>query len=200
MKTNKLIYAMFCICMFFCGCMTTTPSITSSQPTMPSVTQLTTQSTISSLPQPTTQSFINVQRNDNSEPLKTGTIVYYSDAQTIFSAQTIFRVGQVLNSISLNLDNDCTNTYYVSQIVLVHAYTYNTFLERFCLDNNNYMSAWIIPSEGHFYSSEQSIVKGYYKYLGNCTYETVGKNPNGSPKYKTLRVFREVDKPKDNTK
>lgn len=71
MKINKLMCAMFCICMFFYGCMTTTQS--------------------------TAQSLINVQRNDNSEPLKTGTIVYYSDAQTIFSAQTIFRVGQVLN-------------------------------------------------------------------------------------------------------
>ena len=178
MKTNKLIYAMFCICMFFCGCMT--------------ITQLTTQSTV--------QSLINVQRTDNSEPLKIGTIVYYSDAQTIFSAQTIFRVGQVLNSISLNLDNDGTNTYYVSQMVLVHAYTYDNFLERFCLDNDNYMSAWIIPSEGCVYSCEQSIVKGYYKYLGNCTYETVNKNPNGSPKYNTLRVFCEVDEPIDDTK
>ena len=159
---------------FFCGCMTTTQS--------------------------TAQSLINVQRTDNSEPIKIGTIVYYSDAQTIFSAQTIFRVGQVLNSISLNLDNDGTNTYYVSQIVLVHAYTYNNFIERFCLDNNNYMSAWIIPSEGCVYSCEQPIVKGYYKYLGNCTYKTVGKNPDDSPKYNTLRVFREVDKPKDNTK
>ena len=158
---------MFCICMFFCGCMITTHS--------------------------TAQSLINVQRTDNSEHLKIGTIVYYSDAQTIFSAQTIFRVGQVLNSISLNLDNDGTNTYYFSQIVLVHAYTYNNILERFCLDNNNYMSAWIIPSEGCVYSCEQSIVKGYYKYLGNYTYKTVGKNPDDSPKYNTLRVFREVD-------
>ena len=174
MKTNKLICAMFCICMFFCGCMTTTQS--------------------------TAQSLINVQRNDNSEPLKIGTIVYYSDAQTIFSAKTIFRVGQVLNSIPLNLDNDSTNTYYISQMVLVHAYTYNNFLERFCLDNDNYMSAWIIPSEGHFYSSEQSIVKGYYKYLGNFTYETVGKNPDGSTKYNTVRVFHEVDEPTDDTK
>ena len=196
MKTNKLIYAMFCICMFFCGCMTTTPSITSSQPTMPSVTQLTTQSTISSLPQPTTQSFINVQRKDNSEPLKIGTIVHYAG-----NAQTIFSVKQVLNNKSFGLDNDDTNTYYdVSQMVLVHAYTYDNFLERFCLDNDNYMSAWIIPSEGHFYSSEQSIVKGYYKYLGNCTYETVGKNPDGSPIYNTLRVFCEVDEPIDDTK
>ena len=173
MKINKLICAMFCICMFFYGCMTT---------------------------QSTAQSLINVQRNDNSEPLKTDTIVYYSDAQTIFSAQTIFRVGQVLNNKSFELDNDCTNIYYVSQMVLVHAYTYNNFLERFCLDNDNYMSAWIIPSEGCVYSSEQAIVKGYYKYLGNCTYETVGKNPNGSPKYNTLRVFCEVDEPIDNTK
>ena len=85
-------------------------------------------------------------------------------------------------------------------MVLVHAYTYDNFLERFCLDNDNYMSAWIIPSEGCVYSSEQSIVKGYYKYLGNCTYETVGKNPNGSPKYNTLRVFCEVDEPIDDTK
>ena len=195
MKINKLIYAMFCICMFFCGCMTTTPSITSSQPTTPSAPQLTSQSTIPSLPQPTTQSFINVQRKDNSEPLKIGTIVHYSG-----NAQTIFSVEQILNSISLNLDNDCTNTYYVSQIVLVHAYTYDNILERFCLDNNNYMSAWIIPSEGYVYSCEQSIVKGYYKYLGNLTYETVGKNPNGSPKYNTLRVFYEVDEPIDDTK
>lgn len=174
MKINKLICAMFCICMFFCGCMTTTQS--------------------------TAQSLIDVQRNDNSEPLKTETIVYYSDAQTIFSAQTIFRVGQVLNNRSFELDNDCTNIYYVSQMVLVQAYTYDNFLERFCLDNDNYMSAWIIPSEGCVYSSEQSIVKGYYKYLGNLTYETVSKNPNGSPKYNTLRVFCEVDEPIDNTK
>ena len=195
MKTNKLICAMFCICMFFCGCMTTTSSITSSQPTMPSATQLTTQSTIPSLPQPTTQSFINVQRKDNSEPLKIGTIVHYAG-----SAQTIFSVKQVLNNGSFELDNDSTNTYYVSQMVLVNAYTYNNFLERFCLDNDNYMSAWIIPSEGCVYSSEQSIVKGYYKYFGNYTYETVGKNPNGSPKYNTLRVFCEVDEPIDDTK
>ena len=174
MKTNKLIYAMFCICMFFCGCMTTTQS--------------------------TVQSLINVQRTDNSEPLKIGTIVYYSDAQTIFSAQTIFRVGQVLNNRSFEFDNYNTNTYYVSQMVLVHAYTYNNFLERFCLDDDNYMSAWIIPSEGCVYSCEQSIVKGYYMYLGNCTYETVSKNPNGSPKYNTLRVFCEVDEPIDDTK
>ena len=174
MKTNKLIYAMFCICMFFCGCMTTTQS--------------------------TVQSLINVQRTDNSEPLKIGTIVYYSDAQTIFSAQTIFRVGQVLNNRSFEFDNYNTNTYYVSQMVLVHAYTYDNFLERFRLDNDNYMSAWIIPSEGYVYSCEQSIVKGYYKYLGNLTYKTVGKNPNGSPKYNTLRVFYEVDEPIDDTK
>ena len=194
MKTNKLIYAMFCICMFFCGCMTTTPSITSSQPTMPSATQLTTQSTIPSLPQPTIQSFINVQRKDNSEPLKIGTIVHYSG-----NTQTIFSVIQVLNSIPLNLDNDSTNTYYVSQMVLVNAYTYNNSLKRFYPDNN-YIDALIIPSEGHFYSSEQSIVKGYYMYFGNYTYETVSKNLDGSPKYNTLRVFCEVDKPKDNTK
>ena len=62
------------------------------------------------------------------------------------------------------------------------------------------MYAWIIPSEGHFYSSEQSIVKGYYKYLGNFTYETLSKNPDGSPKYRTVRVFREVDEPIDDTK
>ena len=62
------------------------------------------------------------------------------------------------------------------------------------------MSAWIIPSEGHFYSSEQSIVKGYYKYLGNYTYKTVYKNLDGSPIYKTVRVFREIDKPIDDTK
>ena len=184
-----MLYVMFCICMFFCGCMTTIPSITSSQPT------------ILSLLQPTTQSLINVQRNDNSEPLEIGTIVYYSgNAQTIFSAKTIFRVGQVLNNESFELDNDSTNTYYVSQIVLVHAYTYNNLLERFCLDNDNYMSAWIIPSEGCVYSCEQSIVKGYYKYLGNCTYKTVGKNPDGSPIYNTLRVFCEVDEPIDDTK
>ena len=191
---------MFCICMFFCGCMTTTPSITSSQPTTPSAIQLTTQSTIPSLPQPTAQSLINVQRNDNSEPLKMGTIVYYSNAQTIFSAKTIFRVGQVLNSISLNLDNDGTNTYYVSQIVLVHAYTCNNFLERFCLDNDNYMSAWIIPSEACVYAKRQSITKGYYMYLGNYTYETVNKRQDGSPIYNTLRVFHEVDVPMDDIK
>ena len=192
MKTNKLICAMFCICMF-CGCMTTIPSTTtlSSQSTISSLPQSTTQST----KQLTTQSLINVQRKDNSEPLKIGTIVHYSG-----SAQTIFSVGQVLNSISLNLDNDGTNTYYVSQMVLVNVYTYNNILERFRLDNYNYMSAWIIPSEGHFYSSEQSIVKGYYKYLGNHTYETVGKNPDGSPKYNTVRVFCEVDEPIDDTK
>ena len=191
MKTNKLIYAMFCICMF-CGCMTTMPSTTvSSQSTIPSLPQSTTQST----KQLTTQSLINVQRKDNSEPLKIGTIVHYSG-----NAQTIFSVGQILNNESFEFDNDSTNTYYVSQMVLVVAYAYNKVLNGFYLDNNNYMSTWIIPSEGHFYSSEQSIVKGYYKYLGNCTYETVGKNPNGSPKYNTLRVFREVDKPKDNTK
>ena len=174
MKTNKLIYAMFCICMFFCGCMTTTQS--------------------------TVQSLINVQRTDNSEPLKIGTIVYYSDAQTIFSAQTIFRIGQVLNNRSFEFDNYNTNTYYVSQMVLVNAYAYNKTLDGFYLDTKKYMSAYIIPSKGHFYSSEQSIVKGYYKYLGNYTYETVSKNPNGSPKYNTLRVFCEVDEPIDDTK
>ena len=170
---------MFCICMF-CGCMTTTQSTIPSSP----------QSTIQSTKQPTTQSLINVQRKDNSEPLKIGTIVHYAG-----SAQTIFSVGQVLNSISLNLDNDGTNTYYVSQIVLVHAYAYNKTLDGFYLDNNNYMSAWIIPSKGGVYSSKQSIVKGYYMYLGNFTYETVGKNPDGSPKYNTVRVFHEVDEP-----
>lgn len=175
MKTNKLICAMFCICMIFV-CLTTIASTTSS-------------------PQSTTQSLINVQRKDNSEPLKIGTIVHYSG-----SAQTIFSVGQVLNNESFKLDNDGTNMYYVSQMVLVHAYTYNNFLERFYQDNNNYMSVWIIPSEGHFYSSEQSIIKGYYKYLGNNTYETFSKNLDGSPKYNTVRVFCEVDKPKDNTK
>ena len=174
MKTNKLIYAMFCICMFFCECMATT------------------QSTIPSSSQSTTQSLINVQRKDNSEPLKIGTIVHYS------GTQTIFRVEQVLNNESFEFDNDSTNTYYVSQMVLVNAYAYNKIF-RFYLDDI-YMSAWIIPSEGHFYSSEQSIVKGYYKYLGNCTYETVSKNPNGSPKYNTLRVFYEVDEPIDDTK
>ena len=172
---------MFCICMF-CGCMTTIPTTPSPQST--------TQSLIN-----TAQSLINVQRKNNSEPLKIGTIVHYAG-----SAQTIFSVGQVLNSIPLNLDNDSTNTYYVSQIVLVHAYAYNKTLDRFYLDNNNYMSACIIPSEGHFYSSEQSIVKGYYKYLGNFTYETVGKNPDGSTKYNTVRVFHEVDEPTDDTK
>ena len=166
---------MFCICMFFCECMATT------------------QSTIPSSSQSTTQSLINVQRKDNSEPLKIGTIVHYSG-----SAQTIFSVGQVLNNGSFKFDNDSTNTYYVSQMVLVNAYAYNKIF-RFYLDDI-YMSAWIIPSEGHFYSSEQSIVKGYYKYLGNYTYETVGKNLDGSPIYKTVRVFREVYKPKDNTK
>ena len=174
MKTNKLIYAMFCICMFFCECMATT------------------QSTIPSSSQSTTQSLINVQRKDNSEPLKIGTIVHYS------GTQTIFRVEQVLNNESFEFDNDSTNTYYVSQMVLVNAYAYNKIF-RFYLDDI-YMSDWIIPSEGHFYSSEQSIVKGYYKYLGNYTYETVGKNLDGSPIYKTVRVFREVYKPKDNTK
>ena len=184
---------MFCICMF-CGCMTTIPSTTtlSSQSTISSLPQSTTQST----KQLTTQSLINVQRKDNSEPLKIGTIVHYSG-----SAQTIFSVIQVLNSIPLNLDNDSTNTYYVSQMVLVHAYAYNKILDRFYLDNNNYMSALIIPSGGCVYSSEQSIVKGYYKYLGNFTYETVGKNPYGSTKYNnTVRVFHEVDEPTDDTK
>ena len=192
MKTNKLICAMFCICMF-CGCMTTIPSTTtlSSQSTISSLPQSTTQST----KQLTTQSLINVQRKDNSEPLKIGTIVHYSG-----SAQTIFSVIQVLNNKSFELDNDSTNIYYVSQMVLVNVYTYNNILERFRLDNDNYMSAWIIPSEGHFYSSEQSIVKGYYKYLGNFTYETVGKNPDGSTKYNTVRVFHEVDEPTDDTK
>ena len=194
MKMNKSIYVMFCICMF-CGCMTTTSTITSSQSTTPSATQLTTQSTIPSLTQPTTQSLINIQRKDNSEPLKIGTIVHYTG-----SMQTIFSVEQVLNNISLNLDNDSTNTYYVSQIVLVHAYAYSKTLDRFYLDNNNYMSAWIIPSEGGVYSCNQSIVEGYYMYLGNFTYETVSKNPDGSPKYNTVRVFHEVDEPIDNTK
>ena len=183
---NKSIYVMFCICMF-CGCMTTTSTITSSQPTTPSATQSTKQST--------TQSLINVQRKDNSEPLKIGTIVHYAG-----SAQTIFSVRQILNNKSFELDNDYTNTYYVSQMVLVHAYTYNNLFERFYLDDDNYMSAWIIPSEGCVYSCEQSIIKGYYKYLGNFTYETVGKNPDDSPKYNTLRVFCEVDEPIDDTK
>lgn len=165
---------MFCICMFFCECMATT------------------QSTIPSSSQSTTQSLINVQRKDNSEPLKIGTIVHYS------GTQTIFRVEQVLNNESFEFDNDSTNTYYVSQMVLVNAYAYNKIF-RFYLDDI-YMSAWIIPSEGHFYSCEQSIVKGYYMYLGNYTYETVNKNPNGSPKYNTLRVFYEVDEPIDDTK
>ena len=129
----------------------------------------------------------------SNEPLKIGTIVHYSG-----SAQTIFSVKQILNNGSFEVDNDSTNTYYCSQMVLVNAYAYNKTLDGFYLDNNNYMSAWIIPSEGHFYSSEQSIVKGYYMYLGNYTYETVSKNPDGSPIYITVRVFCEVDKPKDN--
>ena len=164
MKINKLICAMFCICVF-CGCMTTTQS--------------------------TTQSLINVQRKDNSEPFKIGTIVHYSNAETIFS------VSQILNNKSFELDNDNTNMYYVSQIVLARAY-YKEFNELFIDDR--YMSALIIPSNGHSYSSEQSIVKGYYMYLGNFTYETVGKNPDGSPKYNTVRVFYEVDDPIDNAK
>ena len=174
---------MFCICMFFCGCMTTTSTITSSQPTTPSASQLTTQST--------TQLLINVQRKDNSEPFKIGTIVYYSNAQTIFS------VRQILNNKSFKLDNDTTNTYYASQMVLVHAYNkeFNT-----SFSDNRYMSALIIPSEGHVYSSEQSIVKGYYMYLGNFTYKIVGINPDGSFKYNTVRVFHEVDEPIDDTK
>lgn len=174
MKTNKLICAMFCICMFFCECMATT------------------QSTIPSSSQSKTQLLINVQRKDNSEPLEIGTIVHYSGTQTIFC------VEHVLNNDSFKLDNDGTNNYYVSQMVLVRAYAYNKIF-RFYLDDI-YMYAWIIPSEGHFYSSEQSIVKGYYKYLGNFTYETLSKNPDGSPKYRTVRVFCEVDEPKDNTK
>ena len=174
MKTNKLICAMFCICMFFCECMATT------------------QSTIPSSSQSKTQSLINVQRKDNSEPLKIGTIVHYSGTQTIFC------VEQVLNNDSFKLDNNGTNTYYASQMVLVRAYAYNEIF-RFYLDDR-YMSTFIIPSEGHFYSSEQSIVKGYYKYLGNNTYETFSKNLDGSPIYNTVRVFCEVDKPKDNTK
>ena len=181
MKINKLIYAMFCICMF-CGCMTTIPTTPSPQST--------TQSLIN-----TTQSLINVQRKNNSEPLKIGTIVHYTG-----SAQTIFSVGQILNNKSFELDNDSTNIYYVSQMVLVNAYAYNKTLDRFYLDNNNYMSALIIPSGGYVYSSEQSIVKGYYKYLGNLTYETVVKNLDGSPKYNTLRVFCEADEPIDDTK
>ena len=180
---NKSIYVMFCICVF-CGCMTTTSTITSSQPTTPSATQLTTQST--------TQLLINVQRKDNSEPFKIGTIVHYAG-----SAQTIFSVRQILNNKSFELDNDDTNTYYVSQMVLVHAY--DKELNTLSIDNR-YMSALIIPSEGHVYSSEQSIVKGYYMYLGNFTYETVGKNPDGSSKYNTVRVFHEVDAPIDNIK
>ena len=139
----------------------------------------------------TTQSLINVQRKDNSEPFKIGTIVHYSGAQTIFC------VGQVSNNKSFELDNDDTNRYYVSQIVLAHAY--NKELNELFIDDR-YMSALIIPSKGHAYSSEQSIVKGYYMYLGNFTYETVGKNPDGSPKYNTLRVFCEVDEPIDDTK
>ena len=176
MKINKLICAMFCICMFFCECMATT------------------QSTIPSSSQSTTQSLINVQRKDNSEPLKIGTIVHYS------GTQTIFRVEYVLNNGSVEFDNDSTNTYYVSQIVLVNAYAYNKTLDGFYLDTKKYMSAYIIPSEGHFYSSEQSIVKGYYKYLGNYTYKTVYKNLDGSPIYKTVRVFSEVYRPKYTTK
>ena len=141
--------------------------------------------------QSTTQSLINVQRKDNSEPFKIGTIVHYSNAETIFS------VSQILNNKSFELDNDNTNMYYVSQIVLARAY-YKEFNELFIDDR--YMSALIIPSNGHAYSSEQSIVKGYYMYLGNLTYETVGKNPDGSPKYNTVRVFYEVDDPIDNAK
>ena len=102
---NKSIYVMFCICMF-CGCMTTTSTITSSQSTTPLATQLTTQLTIPLLTQPTTQSLINVQRKDNSEPLKIGTIVHYSGKQIIFC------VDQVLNNRSFELDNDSTNIYY----------------------------------------------------------------------------------------
>ena len=191
---NKSIYVMFCICMF-CGCMTTTSAITSSQPTTPSATQLTTQSTTPSATQLTTQSttqlLINVQQKDNSEPFKIGTIVHYSNAQTIFS------VRQILNNKSFKLDNDTTNTYYASQMVLVHAYNkeFNTLYS-----DNRYMSALIIPSEGHVYSSEQSIVKGYYMYLGNFTYETLGINPDGSSRYNTVRVFHEVDEPIDNIK
>ena len=81
MKTNKLICAMFCICMFFCECMATT------------------QSTIPSSSQSKTQSLINVQRKDNSEPLKIGTIVHYSGTQTIFC------VEQVLNNDSFKFLN-----------------------------------------------------------------------------------------------
>ena len=80
---------MFCICMFFCGCMTTTPS--GCMTTTPSG-YMTTQST--------TQSFINVQRKDNSELFKIGTIVHYSGVQTVFC------VEQVLNNESFELDND----------------------------------------------------------------------------------------------
>ena len=176
---NKSIYVMLCICMFFCGCMTTTPS--GCMTMTPSGCMTTTPSGCMTT-QSTTQSFINVQRKDNSEPLKIGTIVHYSGVQTVFC------VGQVLNNKSFELDND-GNTYYVSQMVLAHAHAYD-----------GYMSAWIIPSEGGVYSCEQSIVKGYYMYLGNYTYETVNKNPNGSPKYNTLRVFYEVDEPIDDTK
>ena len=168
---NKSIYVMFCICMFFCGCMTTTPS--GCMTTTPSG-YMTTQST--------TQSFINVQRKDNSELFKIGTIVHYSGVQTVFC------VEQVLNNESFELDND-SNTYYVSQMVLVHAHAYD-----------GYMSAWIIPSEGGVYSCGQSIVKGYYKYLGNKTYKTVCKNPDGSPIYNTIRVFCAVDEPIVDTK
>ena len=197
---NKSIYVMFCICMF-CGCMTTTSTITSSQPTTPSATPSATQSTIPSatqstiplLTQPTTQSLINVQRKDNSEPLKIGTIVHYS------SKQIIFCVDQVLNNRSFELDNDSTNIYYVSQMVLVNAYDYKNTINMF-VRNYRYMSSLIIPSNGRTYLNEQSIVKGYYMYLGNFTYETVGKNPDGSPKYNIVRVFHEVDEPIDNIK
>ena len=159
MKINKLIYVMFC--MFFCGCVTA--------------------STISS--------FENVQRKDNSEPLKLGTIVHYSNELTNFC------VIQVLNNQRIEFDNDGTNTYYVSQMVLVSGYN-----KRLFIDDRRYMSAFIIPSKGFVYSNEQSIAKGYYMYIGNYTYKTISKNPNGSYKYKTVRVFYEVDAPIDNTK
>ena len=95
MKTNKLICAMFCICMFFCGCMTTIASTTSS-------------------PQSTTQSLINVQRKDNSEPLKIGTIVHYSG-----SAQTIFSVKQVLNNEKWTvLKKICYNSFRGKKIFI----------------------------------------------------------------------------------
>ena len=154
MKINKFIYVMFCICMFFCGCITT-------------------------------PSFVNVQRKDNSEPLKLGMVVHH------FNDQTNFCVEQVLNNKSFELDNDYNNVQDVSQMVLVVAKDENLYID------NRYMEAFIIPSKGGIYSNGQSIANGYYKYLGNLTYETVGRNQNGSSKYNTVRVFSEVNSPTD---